>query len=55
MITKPPMPAAMSDNSMALVLSFRQADPSGQSHAGKSYVVFGKKDNTPALETERPL
>jgi hypothetical protein len=38
MITKPPMPAAMSDNSMALVF------------AGKSYVVFGKKDNTDAIE-----
>jgi hypothetical protein len=30
-------------------------DPNGKSHQGKSYVVFGKKDNTPALETERPL
>jgi hypothetical protein len=42
----------MSDNLTAWVLSFLvgafQADPSGQSHAGKSYVVFGKKDNTDA-------
>jgi NAD(P)H-hydrate repair Nnr-like enzyme with NAD(P)H-hydrate dehydratase domain len=28
----------------------RQADPSGKSHAGRSYVVFGKKDNTDAIE-----
>jgi hypothetical protein len=66
MITKPPMPAAMSDNSMGdysgysvsnagdvngdglddLIVGARQADPSGKSHAGRSYVVFGKKDNT---------
>jgi hypothetical protein len=26
------------------------ADPSGKSNAGKSYVVFGKKDNTRAIE-----
>jgi hypothetical protein len=76
----------MSDNSMALVLSFlpnttydlpafdlllksgpqicgvpgdglddlivgaRAADPSNKLNAGKSYVVFGKKDNTNAIE-----
>jgi hypothetical protein len=33
-----------------LIIGARQADPSGQSHAGKSYVVFGKKDNTDAIE-----
>jgi hypothetical protein len=26
------------------------ADPSGKRSAGKSYVVFGKKDNTDAIE-----
>jgi hypothetical protein len=26
------------------------ADPSGKRSAGKSYVVFGKKDNTNAIE-----
>jgi hypothetical protein len=25
-------------------------DPDGKSHQGKSYVVFGKKDNTNAIE-----
>jgi hypothetical protein len=33
-----------------LIVGAFQADPSGQSHAGKSYVVFGKKDNTDAIE-----
>jgi hypothetical protein len=27
-----------------------RADPSGKISAGKSYVVFGKKDNTNAIE-----
>jgi hypothetical protein len=31
-------------------VSARKADPSGQSNAGKSYVVFGKQDNTDAIE-----
>jgi hypothetical protein len=63
LITKPSVlvPAAMADNSMALVLSFLpglddlivgaySADPSGKRSAGKSYVVFGKKNNTNAIE-----
>jgi hypothetical protein len=29
-----------------LIVSARKADPSGQSNAGKSYVIFGKQDNT---------
>ena len=33
-----------------LIVGAFQADPSGKSHAGKSYVVFGKKDNTDAIE-----
>ncbi|VVH55782.1 hypothetical protein formerly called flagellar hook-length control protein FliK, partial [uncultured Gammaproteobacteria bacterium] len=33
-----------------LIVGARQADPSGKSNAGKSYVVFGKKDNTRAIE-----
>jgi hypothetical protein len=33
-----------------LIIGARQADPSGKSHAGRSYVVFGKKDNTDAIE-----
>jgi hypothetical protein len=33
-----------------LIVSARKADPSGQSNAGKSYVVFGKQDNTDAIE-----
>jgi hypothetical protein len=28
----------------------RAADPSNKLNAGKSYVVFGKKDNTNAIE-----
>jgi hypothetical protein len=32
------------------MIYLRQADPSGKSHAGRSYVVFGKKDNTDAIE-----
>jgi hypothetical protein len=37
----------------ASVLSLKsayQADPSGKSSAGKSYVVFGKQGNTNAIE-----
>jgi hypothetical protein len=41
MITKPPIPEEISDNS---------TDSSSKSKAGKSYVVFGKKDNTNAIE-----
>ncbi|VVH65538.1 Flagellar hook-length control protein FliK, partial [uncultured Gammaproteobacteria bacterium] len=33
-----------------LIVSARKADPSSQSNAGKSYVVFGKQDNTDAIE-----
>jgi hypothetical protein len=33
-----------------LIVGAFQADPSGKSHAGKSYVVFGKKDNTDAIK-----
>jgi hypothetical protein len=29
-----------------LIVGAYQADPSGQSNAGKSYVIFGKQDNT---------
>jgi hypothetical protein len=29
-----------------LIVSARRADPSGKSGAGKSYVIFGKTDNT---------
>jgi hypothetical protein len=39
-------PAGLDD----LIVSARKADPSGQSNAGKSYVVFGKQDNTDAIE-----
>jgi hypothetical protein len=28
----------------------REANPSGKLNAGKSYVVFGKQDNTDAIE-----
>jgi hypothetical protein len=51
-----------------LIVGARNADPSGTVDAGKSYVVFGKTNNTainlsaiappltsPALETEAPL
>jgi hypothetical protein len=50
MITKPPMPAAMSDNSMALVLSFLPNTTYDLPwcdlplSAGKSYVIFGKTE-----------
>jgi hypothetical protein len=33
-----------------LIIGAKQADPSGKSHAGRSYVVFGKKDNTNTIE-----
>jgi hypothetical protein len=36
------VPATISDKLIAM--------PSGKSQAGKSYVVFGKKDNTNAIE-----
>jgi hypothetical protein len=29
-----------------LIVSADQADPSGKPNAGKSYVIFGKQDNT---------
>jgi hypothetical protein len=52
-----------------LIVGAYQADSSNKSNAGKSYVVFGKQDNTainlsaskpspltsPALETDQPL
>jgi hypothetical protein len=41
------VPVAMADKLMASVLScFYSADPSGKPNAGKSYVIFGKQDNT---------
>jgi hypothetical protein len=33
-----------------LIVGAYQADPSGKSRAGKSYVVFGKQGNTNAIE-----
>jgi hypothetical protein len=33
-----------------LIIGAGQSDLSGKSNAGKSYVVFGKKDNTNAIE-----
>jgi hypothetical protein len=33
-----------------LIVGAYSADPSGKRSAGKSYVVFGKKDNTDAIE-----
>jgi hypothetical protein len=33
-----------------LIVGAYRADPSGKISAGKSYVVFGKKDNTNAIE-----
>jgi hypothetical protein len=33
-----------------LIVGAYSADPSGKRSAGKSYVVFGKKDNTNAIE-----
>jgi hypothetical protein len=33
-----------------LIVGARAADPSNKLNAGKSYVVFGKKDNTNAIE-----
>jgi hypothetical protein len=39
LITKPPVPVAIADKLIAVY-------PSSQSNAGKSYVVFGKQDNT---------
>jgi hypothetical protein len=55
LITKPPVPATMADKLIAvlsclLIVSARKADPSSQSNAGRSYVVFGKQDNTDAIE-----
>jgi hypothetical protein len=48
-----------------LIVGSIEASPSGKSRAGKSYVIFGKIDNTvsskpsplisPALEAEMPL
>jgi NAD(P)H-hydrate repair Nnr-like enzyme with NAD(P)H-hydrate dehydratase domain len=38
----------MADNSMALVCA-NYADPSSKLNAGRSYVVFGKQDNTDAI------
>jgi hypothetical protein len=38
-----------------LIVGAFQADPSGKSHAGKSYVVFASPLTSPALETECPL
>jgi hypothetical protein len=29
-----------------LIVGAHKADPSGKSNAGKSYVIFGKADNT---------
>jgi hypothetical protein len=33
-----------------LIVGAHAADPSGKSRTGKSYVVFGKKDNTNTIE-----
>jgi hypothetical protein len=48
-MTKPPVPLAMADRLIAVLSvlpgAFR-ADSSGKSDAGKSYVIFGKTDNT---------
>jgi hypothetical protein len=32
-----------------LIVGARSADPSGRLSAGKSYVIFGKQDNTDAI------
>jgi hypothetical protein len=32
-----------------LIVSADQADPSGKPNAGKSYIIFGKQDNTDAI------
>jgi hypothetical protein len=29
-----------------LIIGASKADPNGRTHAGKSYIVFGKTDNT---------
>jgi hypothetical protein len=57
-MTKPPVPLAMADRLIAVLLALPKmglddlivgaiyADPSGKVSAGKSYVIFGKTDNT---------
>jgi hypothetical protein len=56
-MTKPPVPLAIADRLIAvldvngdglddLIVGAPMSDLSGKVDAGKSYVVFGKKDNT---------
>jgi hypothetical protein len=60
LMTKPPVPLVIADRLIAvstagdvngdglddLIVGAFQASPSSKSNAGKSYVVFGKADNT---------